>query len=76
MLSLEIARALLSTETQQNLSLPTAILIFGALSQVESLIELAERVCDPVFRRSTTMTDSAVRSTGPAREARLPSGSW
>jgi hypothetical protein len=76
MLSLEIARALLSTETQQNLSLPTAVLILGALSQVESLIDLAERICDPLLRRSTTMTDSAVRSTGPAREARLPSGSW
>jgi hypothetical protein len=76
MLSLEIARALLSTETQQNLSLPTAVLILGALSQVESLIDLAERICDPLLRRSTTMTDSAVRSTGPAREARLPLGSW
>jgi hypothetical protein len=53
MLSLEIARALLSTETQQNLSLPTAVLIMGTLLQVENLIELAERVCDPVFRRST-----------------------
>jgi hypothetical protein len=29
MLSLEIARALLSTETQQNLSLPAAVLIMG-----------------------------------------------
>jgi hypothetical protein len=54
MLSLEIPRALLSTETQEALSLSTAALILGALSQVENLIELAERVCDPVVRRSTT----------------------
>ena len=51
MLSLDIARALLSTETQKTLSLPTAALILGALSQVENLIEVAERVCTPVFRR-------------------------
>jgi hypothetical protein len=50
--SLEIARAILSTETQKTLSLPTAVLILGALSQVETLIELAERVCDPLLRRS------------------------
>jgi hypothetical protein len=49
---LEIARAILSTETQKTLSLPTAVLILGALSQVESLIEPAERVCDPLLRRS------------------------
>jgi hypothetical protein len=59
MLSLEIARALLSTETQKGLSLPTAVLILGALSQVENLIDLAERICDPLVRRSTTMTDPA-----------------
>jgi len=53
MLSLEISRALLSSETQAALSLPTAALILGALSQVEKLIELADRVCDPVFRQST-----------------------
>jgi len=45
MLSLEIHRALLSSETQKALSLPTAALILGALSQVENLIELADRVC-------------------------------
>jgi hypothetical protein len=67
MLSLEIARALLSTETQQNLSLPTAVLIMGTLSQVENLIEIAERVCDPVFAAPPWMTDAAIRSPG-ARE--------
>ena len=72
MLSVEIARALLSTEPQNNLSLPTAVLILGALSQVETLIDLAERVCNPLVRCSIRMSDSA----GPPREARLPSGSW
>jgi|KBSMisStandDraft_5_1062788.scaffolds.fasta_scaffold1607339_1 hypothetical protein len=72
MLPLDIARTLLSTETQRNMSFPTAVLIMGTLSQVEKLIELAERVCDPVFRCSTTMTDS---SPGPAREAHPSLGS-
>jgi hypothetical protein len=53
MLSPEFSRALLSIQTQETLSLPTAALILGALSQVESLIELAEQVCNPVFHRST-----------------------
>jgi hypothetical protein len=54
MLSLDIPRALLSTETQKALSLSTAALILGALSQVENLIELAERVYDPAVRDSAT----------------------
>jgi hypothetical protein len=53
MISPEISHALLSIQAQETLSLPAAALILGALSQVENLIELAERVCDPVFRRST-----------------------
>ena len=68
MLSPEIPRALLSPETQKALSLPTAALILGALSQVENLIELAERVCDPIVRRSIITTESAARSPAPARE--------
>ena len=52
MLSLEIPHALLSTDAQKTLSLPMTALILGAVSQVENLIELAERVCDPVFRGS------------------------
>jgi hypothetical protein len=68
MLSLEIPRALLSPETQEALSLPTAALILRALSQVENLIEVAERVCDPVVRRSIITTESAARSPAPARE--------
>ncbi len=68
--SLKIAHALMAPETQKALSLPMAALILGAVSQVEVLIELADRVCDPVFRRSIkTTTDSALGSPGPASEA-------
>ena len=56
MLSLEITRVLLSPETRKALSLPTAVLILGAISQVENLVELVDRVCDPVFRRSANRT--------------------
>jgi hypothetical protein len=56
MLSPKIADALLALETQKTLSLPTAALILGAVSQVETLIELADRVCDPVFRHPIKTT--------------------
>ena len=46
----KIVDALLALETQKALSLPVAALILGAVSQIEALIELADRVCDPVFR--------------------------
>jgi hypothetical protein len=52
--SLKVVQAFLSPETRKALSLPLAALITGALSQVETTIELANRVCDSVFRRSTT----------------------
>jgi hypothetical protein len=51
MTSLKIADALLAPETRKVLSLPIAALILGVVSQVETLIELADRVCDPAFRR-------------------------
>lgn len=50
MLSPKIADALLALETQKTLSLPMAALILGAVSQVETLIELADRVCDQALR--------------------------
>jgi hypothetical protein len=37
------------------LSLPVAALITGALSQVETTIELTNRVCDSVFHRSVRL---------------------
>ena len=48
----KLADAFLALETQRALSLPVAALILGAVAQVESLIELAGRVCDPVFRQA------------------------
>jgi hypothetical protein len=50
--SLKVVHALLDPETRNALSLPLAALITGALSQVETTIELANRVCDSVFHRS------------------------
>jgi len=52
----KIVDALLALETQKNLSRPMAALILGAVSQVESLIELADRVCDPIFRHPIKTT--------------------
>ena len=69
MSSLKIAHALLAPETQKALSLPMTALILGVVSQVEALIELADRVCDPVFRRSIKTTDSVVVSLAPTSEA-------
>lgn len=62
--SLKIVLAFPDPETRIALSLPLAAIITGALSQVETTIELTNRVCDSVFHRSIkTMTDSAIRSS-------------
>ena len=59
--SLKVVHALLDPETRDALSLPLAVLITGALSQVETTIELTNRVCDSVFRRSSkTATDPGI----------------
>jgi hypothetical protein len=59
--SLKVMQALLDPEARNALSLPLAVLITGALSQVETTIELTNRVCDSVFRRSSkTATDSGI----------------
>jgi hypothetical protein len=61
--SLKIIHAFLDPETHIALSLPLAALITGALSQVETTIELMNRVCDSVLHRSIKrMTDSAIDS--------------
>ena len=65
MLSLEISRALLSPETRKALSLPTAALILGALSQVESLAQLVDHVCDPIFRRSANRSPDSKATFNP-----------
>jgi hypothetical protein len=54
--SLKVVHAFLNPETRKALSLPLAALITGAFSQVETTIELANRVCDSVFRRSIKPT--------------------
>lgn len=53
--SLKAVHAFLDPETCKALSLPLAALITGALLQVETTIELANRVYDSVFHRSTQM---------------------
>jgi hypothetical protein len=59
--SLKIVHAFLDPETRKSLPLPLVALITGALSQVETTIELTNRVCDSVFHRSIeTATDSAI----------------
>ncbi len=61
--SVKIVHAFLDPETRIALSLPLAALITGALSQVETTIELTNRVCDSVFQRPIkTMIDSAIGS--------------
>ena len=52
----KIVDTLLALETQKALTRPMAALILGAVSQVEALIELADRVCDPVFRQAVKPT--------------------
>jgi hypothetical protein len=59
--SLRIAQALLSPETQEALSLPTTALILRALSEVETIMEIVDRVCDPLFRSAV----EAARTTDP-----------
>ena len=61
--SLKIVHAFLDSETRTALPLPLVALITGALSQVETTIELTNRVCDSAFRRPIkTTTDSAIGS--------------
>lgn len=55
-----IADTLLALETQKALSLPLAALILGAVSQVEALIELVDRVYDPAPRRPVKTTTDCV----------------
>ena len=47
--SLKMAQLLLEPETQKALSLPMAALILGAVAQVDTLMEIVDRVCNPVY---------------------------
>jgi hypothetical protein len=68
--SLKIARVLLAPDTQEALSLPITALILGAVSQVDSLMELADRICDPIFRRSIKATTYSALDSPAAGEER------
>jgi hypothetical protein len=57
--SLKAVHAFLDLGTRKALSLPLAMLITGALSQVETTIELANRVCDSVFQRPLKTTTAS-----------------
>ena len=71
--SLKIAQDLLAPETQKALSLPTAALILVAVSQVEAVMEIVDRVCDPLFRSGTVKgTSSAGDSAGRALQTLRP----
>ncbi len=59
--SLKVVQAILVPETRKALALPLAALITGALSQMETTIELANRVCDSVFHRSMKPAPDRVR---------------
>jgi hypothetical protein len=50
------AQVLLAPETQKALSLSTAALIWGAVSQVEVLMEIVDRVCDGQSSDGRTVT--------------------
>lgn len=50
--SLKIAHAILAPEARKVMALPMAVLILGVVSQVDALIELVDRVGNPVFHHS------------------------
>jgi hypothetical protein len=62
----KMIRAFLDPDTRQVVSLSMAAMITGALSQVESIVELTNRVCDSVLDHSTRMANSAI-SSSPTR---------
>jgi hypothetical protein len=57
--SLKLVHSFLDSETRKALSPPLAALITGALSQAETTIELANRVCDSVFHRPIQRTSDS-----------------
>jgi hypothetical protein len=63
--SLKIVHAFLDPETRQALPLPLVALITGALSQVETTIELTNRVCDSAFHRSSKTTTYSASGSHP-----------
>jgi hypothetical protein len=67
--SLKVIHALLNPEMRKALSLPLTALITDVLSEVETTIELTNRVCDSVFHGvNQTNTPSAFASRSCARQ--------
>lgn len=60
----KMIRAFLDPDTRQVVSLSMAAMITGALSQVESIIELTNQVCDSVLDRTPRMSDVGPRHSG------------
>jgi hypothetical protein len=65
----KLTDAFLARETQQALPRPLAVLILGAVSQVETLMELADRVCDRNFTVASARRLNALN----ASDSRTPS---
>jgi hypothetical protein len=70
--SLKMAQLLLEPETQRALSLPTAALILGAVSQVERLMDIVDRVCNPVYCGAPQTATYADAPASVARTTSLP----
>lgn len=69
--SLKMAQLLLEPETQKALSLPMAALILGAVSQVETLMDIVDRVCNPVLCSAPKTAHRANVSAALARTTSL-----
>lgn len=64
--SVKIVHALPDRATRQDLSLPLAIIITGALAEIDATIELTNRVCDSVLPRAVKdLAKPAAHSTPP-----------
>lgn len=66
--SLETVQVLLAPETKA-LSLPAMALIVGVVSQVEVIMEIVDRVYDPLLRSAADTASPAVASDCPERIA-------
>ena len=60
----KIAPVIVASETQTALSLPMAALILGAVSQSETIMEVVDRVCDPLFYGAMKTASSTVALRG------------
>jgi hypothetical protein len=70
MASLKLTHALLTCETQKDLSLPVAALILGAVSQAKTVMEMVDRVCDQRLRAK--VAGSPVAAVGQELQTVIP----